>query len=46
MKIIEGKFNCYGEEDYDASYINWGFDDLYSGILMVKEAEGRTTFKL
>lgn len=37
MKIIEEKFNCYGEEDYDASYINWGFDDLDSQILMAEK---------
>lgn len=37
MKIIKEKYNRYGEGDYDASYINWGFDELEEQNNMAKK---------
>ncbi|WP_434751575.1 class I SAM-dependent methyltransferase [Paenibacillus amylolyticus] len=37
MKIIEEKFNRYGEQDYDKEYIKWGFDDLETQIVMAEK---------
>lgn len=37
MKIVEEKFNRYGEKDYDESYINWGFDDLDGQIVVAEK---------
>lgn len=39
MKIIEEKYNRYGEEDYDTGYINWGFDDLETQIVMADKLQ-------
>lgn len=39
MKIINEKYNRYGEKDYDVSYINWGFDDLEYQIDMAEKLQ-------
>lgn len=39
MKIIEEKFNRYGEEDYDSSYIHWGFDELEEQLKMARQLQ-------
>lgn len=39
MKVVVEKYNRYGEKDYDEGYINWGFDDLKSQIIMAKRLE-------
>ncbi|NGM82785.1 class I SAM-dependent methyltransferase [Paenibacillus sp. 7124] len=39
MKIIEEKYNRYGEKDYDTSYIGWGFDDLETQIRMAEKMQ-------
>ncbi|MEK4661449.1 class I SAM-dependent methyltransferase [Priestia sp. FSL H7-0729] len=39
MKIIEEKFNRYGDQDYDKEYIKWGFDDLENQIVMAEKLQ-------
>lgn len=39
MKIIKEKYNRYGEKDYDTGYINWGFDDLETQIVMAEKLQ-------
>lgn len=39
MKIIEEKFNRYGDQDYDKEYIKWGFDDLDTQIVMAEKLQ-------
>lgn len=39
MKIIEEKYNRYGEQEYDKSYIDWGFDDLETQVVMAEKLQ-------
>lgn len=39
MKIIEKKFNRFGEPDYDIGYIDWGFDPLPDQILLAEKLQ-------